>query len=169
MRGAQARGGPPPTADHTAQAAGQRPVIVIPGLLGSRLKDRETGRLVWGGVKGFIDPGTGYELALPLNSAETSRLVPDGLVAEVAGVSVYADILSTLQAAGYAPGFSDPANRAAFFVLDYDWRKSCVTNAAALGRKIRDIQAFYGRPLPQGGHRGPLPRRPRGTVLPPLR
>ena len=131
----------------TAQRAGaRRPVIVIPGLLGSRLKDRETGRLVWGGVKGFIAPGTGYELALSLNPNEPSRLVPDGLVAEVAGVSVYSDILSTLEQAGYAPGFSDPANRAAFFVFDYDWRQSCVANAAALGRKIKDVQAFYGDP-----------------------
>ena len=48
----------------------RNPVIVIPGILGSRLRDRDTKRLVWGAFSGdYADPrrGDGARLiALPM-------------------------------------------------------------------------------------------------------
>jgi hypothetical protein len=51
---------------------GRNPVIVIPGILGSRLLDAETGQLVWGVFSGdYADPrradGTRL-IALPMRS-----------------------------------------------------------------------------------------------------
>lgn len=124
-----------------------RPVILIPGLLGTRLEDRITRRVVWGGVKGFLGGGVAYDLALPVDPDEPDHLEPAGLVAEVAGLDVYAAILKTLRrAGGYQAGTEHPEMGAAYFVFDYDWRLSCAATAAALDRKIKEIQALYKDP-----------------------
>jgi len=94
----------------------RNPIIVIPWLLGSRLRDPASGQIVWGAFDGIAaDPGTatGARLvALPFTEAMQipgARVTPDGVLdrlqLRVAGIELalpaYAEILSTLGLGGY--------------------------------------------------------------------
>lgn len=130
------------------QTAGRRPVILIPGMLGSRLKDPDSGQVAWGGIKGFLGGGVASRLALPLEPGGPVPLVPAGVVEEVGGVDVYGGIQQVLeQMGGYAPpGSSAPLDRPAIFLFPYDWRQSSATNAAGLAREIQRIKGLYRDP-----------------------
>ncbi len=110
----------------------RRPLITVPGTLGSRLRDRETGRVVWGGGSRGLsadpeDPVEAALIALPILpedvplSALRDGVEPFGLVEtvtpEVLGipldVDVYAGALQTLSAGGFRS-----ETRSAIEVLD---------------------------------------------------
>ena len=128
---------------------GRRPVIVIHGLMGSRLVDRRTGKVVWGGVRGLLGGGVGDRLALPLQGERTPDLEARGFVDEIAGVDVYGGILRTLEAEG---GYlredrqTPPYRRATCFPFFYDWRLDNAANAAQLAERIEEIRGLYGEP-----------------------
>lgn len=130
------------------QQGGRRPVVLIPGLMGSRLEDPATHRVMWGGLRELIERDTAEKLAVPLDPAAPIRLVPAGLVGKVAGVDVYDGIVTTLTTmGGYkldAKGSS--SGKAVVFPFAYDWRLSNARNAGRLARFIKDIQKRYGDP-----------------------
>ena len=140
----------------------RNPVVVIPGLLGSRLVDPDSGRVVWGAFDGnFADP-TGAEganlMALPMGigiplDELRDGVVPDGAL-ETLDVSIfglpfqldaYRSILKTLGAGGYidkdmvqaARGLLDTEdlwgeNHFTCFQFAYDWRRGVPENAEQL-------------------------------------
>jgi len=128
---------------------GRRPVVVIHGLMGSRLVDRRTGQVVWGGVGGLLGGGVGERLALPLEGEATPELRADGFVTSIAGVDVYGGILRVLEDQG---GYlrqerqSPPYRRATCFPFFYDWRLDNGANAARLADRIEEIRSFYHDP-----------------------
>ena len=65
---------------------GRNPVIVIPGILGSRLVDRDSGAVVWGtNLSGYADPrsAAGARLvALPLHDGPDVNDEHDAVVAD---------------------------------------------------------------------------------------
>src|SRR5690242_11552297 len=84
------------------------PLIVVPGMCGTRLVD-DRGRVVWGSLAClYAGPS--------ITSATRSAGLLDGieLVPGVAGVDVYGGLIRFLQRAGYRRGED-------LFVLDYDW------------------------------------------------
>lgn len=141
----------------------RNPVIVIPGVLGSRLVDDSSGVTVWGAFrKDYANPGSadGARLiALPLTSdieqshdhnhhIETSVRsdgVLESLELKLAGIPIsiqaYAGILSTLGAGGYRDeslGLGEidyGTDHFTCFQFDYDWRQDIPSNAA-------DLKAF---------------------------
>jgi hypothetical protein len=146
----------------------RNPIIVIPGLLGSRLRDPASGRIVWGAFDGVAaDPGTpeGARLvALPFTDATQSRVTPDGVLEHVqirvAGIPLalraYAEILSTLGLGGYRDEALGLAGRVNYgndhftcFQFSYDWRQDNVRNAQRLMEFMREkrdfVQAEYAR------------------------
>jgi hypothetical protein len=146
----------------------RNPIIVIPGLLGSRLRDPASGRIVWGAFDGVAaDPGTpeGARLvALPFTDATQSRVTPDGVLdrvqLRVAGIPLalraYAEILSTLGLGGYRDEALGLAGRVNYgddhftcFQFSYDWRQDNVRNAQRLMEFMREkrefVQAEYAR------------------------
>jgi len=129
--------------------AGRRPVVVIHGLMGSRLVDRRTGKVVWGGVRGLLGGGVAERMALPLEGEKTPELEPRGFVDEIAGVDVYGGILRVLEAEG---GYlrqdrqSPPYRRATCFPFFYDWRLDNAANASKLAERIAEIRGYYGEP-----------------------
>ncbi len=161
--------------DKSAQyhAPDRNPVIVIPGILGSRLVDNETGMTVWGAFrKDFADPGSdeGAQLiALPLSSdlahdnnhhIETSVRsdgVLESLQVDLAGIPIsiqaYAGILNTLGAGGYRDeelglnSIDYGTDHFTCFQFDYDWRQDIPSNAARLkifiDQKRKDVQKNY--------------------------
>ncbi|MBA4039504.1 MAG: hypothetical protein C0468_04145, partial [Planctomyces sp.] len=149
----------------------RNPLIVIPGVMGTRLKDRASGRPLWGGdyKSGFADPGdeeqmrgvtVPMELGTPLESLVGSA-DPDGTIdalrVNVAGlpvqVSAYASLLRVLGAGGYwaadrrderAWNFLNygPESLTTSFQFDYDWRLTVPENARRLGRLVEQVIAF---------------------------
>lgn len=110
-----------------------RPVIVIPGILGTRLCERTDGTVVWGSRWSL---GNFARLALPAHyDIETLPHVPCGLVRTVNilgpwQVHQYDDLIKTLVDMGY----KEQQN---LFVFEYDWRLSNRYSARRLDSFIR--------------------------------
>lgn len=151
----------------------RNPVIVIPGILGSRLVDDDTGVTVWGAFRrNFADPGSedGARLiALPLSADPSddhdhhvqtsvrSDGVLESLELDLVGIPIsiqaYSGILSTLGAGGYRDetlglnSIDYGTDHFTCFQFDYDWRQDIPSNAARLktfiDEKRRDVQRAY--------------------------
>jgi len=148
----------------------RNPVIVIPGLLGSRLRDPASKQIVWGAFDGnAADPGTadGARLvALPFTDMTTPGAgvkqdgVLDRIKIRVAGIPItlqaYAEILNTLGVGGYRDEALGLAGQVDYgndhftcFQFGYDWRQDNVINAqnlmAFMKEKRAYVQAEYAR------------------------
>jgi len=147
----------------------RNPVIVIPGILGSRLVDDNSGVTVWGAFrKNYADPASrdGARLiALPLSAdlehnhnqnhhIETSVRsdgVLEDLQLDLAGIPIsiqaYAGILSSLGAGGYRDetlgleSIDYGTDHFTCFQFDYDWRQDIPYNAARLKAFIDEKRA----------------------------
>ena len=142
----------------TAQSpdALRNPLIVIPGVLGSRLVDDETQRVVWGEFGGDgIDPSSpsgARLLALPMAEGKALheltdnvhvRGVLDALEIRVFGVpfemGAYRDILVALGVGGYrdaGPDVNYSGLNHHSYQFAYDWRRDNVENAHRLHQFI---------------------------------
>lgn len=122
----------------TAQADDRRPIIFIPGMVGSKLCDRTTGEVVWG--EGSLSRFK--ELALPANfDPEHLKHKPCGLVEtiEVLGpfrFHFYDGLLKLFSALGYTEGKN-------LHIFSYDWRLSNTYNAMKLNE-------FIAQKVPEG-------------------
>ena len=134
----------------------RRPVITIPGTLGSRLRDRETDQLIWGGPNALsLAPSSDAAIraiALPIGAPETplrqlrDTVRPDGVVrtayASILGaviqLDIYSGIIKTLIAGGYDFRETREAEIAErdvnldAFEFPYDWRRDIVEAAQDL-------------------------------------
>ncbi|HEU4432654.1 MAG TPA: hypothetical protein VFR51_04610, partial [Pyrinomonadaceae bacterium] len=133
----------------TARAStGKRPVIVIPGILGSELINPKTGEKVWPSAYRTSQEG------LPISpnlEANRDDLVP-GKIVETAKLAkllpevyVYRDLLDALRRyAGYREGdWENPAadgDRDTYYVFAYDWRRDNVANARDLVRRLQRLK-----------------------------
>jgi pimeloyl-ACP methyl ester carboxylesterase len=143
----------------------RNPVILIPGILGSRLKDTATDTLVWGAFTGeFANPNrpSGARMAaLPMAEGAPLRELhdevrPDGALEEMRvrflglpiQLDAYVDILRTLGIGGYRDesgslGEIDYGEEHfTCFQFDYDWRRDNVENAQRLHAFIEDRRAY---------------------------
>ena len=149
----------------------RNPVIVIPGILGSRLIDESTGKTVWGAFRrDYADPQSeeGARLiSLPLEygpveaALRQPNIKPDGVLekldVKLAGIPIsiqaYSGILTTLGAGGYRDeslglnSIDYGTDHFTCFQFDYDWRQDIPTNAARLKEfieeKRKDVQRNY--------------------------
>ena len=130
------------------------PVIVIPGLFGSKLRNRATGREIWPGPWHDVLFGDYRQLALQFDP-QTLAVLPDDLEAfdiaeQVLGQDFYGPIIDTLKRyAGYVkgvPGVPAPPGERRYYVFPYDWRQDNVVHAQALERLIDAIRQDYGKP-----------------------
>ena len=149
----------------------RNPVIVIPGILGSKLVDADTGTIVWGAFGGgAADPETpeGVRLvALPMREGEplaalTDDVRPAGALdrvkIDVLGLplelTAYAQILATLGIGGYRDQTLAQAGAIRYgtghftcFQFDYDWRRDNVENARRLDAFVREKRAQVQREI----------------------
>ncbi|MEQ9461191.1 MAG: hypothetical protein RIG82_09595 [Phycisphaeraceae bacterium] len=159
-----------PTAMH--HGPDRNPVIVIPGILGSRLVDDATGKVVWGAFSGdYANPMSSEGARLvahpmgpgPLRELDTSVRV-DGALETVQVrlfrlplmLGAYIDILQTLGVGGYRDEQLAEANAIDYgtdhytcFQFPYDWRRDNVESARALMAFIEEkrslVQSLYER------------------------
>jgi pimeloyl-ACP methyl ester carboxylesterase len=129
-------------------------VIVIPGVLGTELKNPKTGEIVW--PSAFRTSQEGLPISPDLAS-NRDDLVPGKIIETVKlarvlpEVYVYRDLLEALRHyAGYresdwdnppADGYQDT-----FYVFAYDWRQDNVTNARLLVRRLQQLKSKLQRP-----------------------
>ncbi len=133
---------------------GKRPVIVIPGILGSELINSKTGEKVWPSAFRTAEDGLPMTPDLAGNHDD---LVP-GKIVEVVRLArilpevfVYRDLLEALRHyAGYHDGdWNNPGvegDRDTFYVFPYDWRQDNVANARELIRRIEGLKDKLQRP-----------------------
>ena len=129
------------------------PVIIIPGILGSRLRERGSGRELW--------PGSLYNvlfsarsLALDVDPKTLEPRVDDveayDLFRGLLGTDFYGAIIDTLERqGGYVrgfPGHAADAGRRRYYVFPYDWRQDNVVTAGKLDALIDQIRRDYGDP-----------------------
>ncbi|HEY0545577.1 MAG TPA: hypothetical protein VGC91_09395 [Pyrinomonadaceae bacterium] len=135
---------------------GKRPIIVIPGILGSQLINKDTNEVAWPSAFRVSD----NDLRLPispdlaanrdnlvaskiLDTIKLARLVPD--------VYIYHHLLVALNKyGGYTEGdWNNPGaggDRDTFYVFPYDWRRDNVETARELVRRIEDLKRKLNRP-----------------------
>ncbi len=142
----------------------RNPVIVIPGILGSKLRDA-SGQVVWGAFSGdSADPETpeGARLfSLPIGEGSletlTDSVTSDGaletLKVTLLGLpfelGAYVNLLKTLGVGGYqdqqlalAGAINYGDDHYTCFQFDYDWRRDNVENARRLLAFIKDKKAY---------------------------
>jgi pimeloyl-ACP methyl ester carboxylesterase len=137
-----------------ADVTDNTPVVIIPGLFGSKLRDRATGTEVWPGSARDVLLGDYQQLALAFDSS-TFEVKPDSLepfdIAEtVLGQDFYGPIIDTLRRfGGYRPAVpGTPARRGErrYYIFTYDWRQDNVLHARELDAFLDAIRADYGDP-----------------------
>lgn len=144
----------------------RHPVIVIPGILGSRLIEQDTGRIVWGAfADGYANPNHpdgARLLALPMAEGKSLAELTDTTISNGAlerlkvsllglpvQLNAYIHILGTLGVGGYRDqplGMSGAIDYGpghyTCFQFDYDWRRDNVENARRLHTFIREKRAY---------------------------
>ncbi|MEM9252894.1 MAG: hypothetical protein AAGB29_11145, partial [Planctomycetota bacterium] len=147
-------------------APDRNPVVVIPGILGSRLVDPDTGRVVWGAFDGgSVNPNRPADarlIALPMRQGATlgeltDRVAVNGALDRVRlrvlflplQLDAYRQILATLGAGGYVDqqlaesGAIDYGDEHfTCFQFAYDWRRDNVENAQRLHAYLLDRKAY---------------------------
>lgn len=140
----------------TVRRTGKPPVIVIPGLFGSRLVHSRTGETLW--PKLLVDDEA---LAMPISSINFADNKDEIVATEVLDkvnlgvlipeIDIYSKLLASLELyGGYRrANFEAPpadGDRDTFYTFHYDWRRDLVESAQLLGRRISDLQQRLGRP-----------------------
>ncbi len=146
--------------------ANRNPVVVVPGILGTKLKDSETGKVVWGSFTGeAIDPETSEGTALmahpvdpgtPIHQLKDS-VKPDGVLEQIRtelfglpiSLQAYVPILRTLGIAGFRDrdlGWMGPVDYGdrhfTCFQFGYDWRRSISEGARKFHAFIRKQKEY---------------------------
>ncbi len=144
----------------------RNPVIVIPGILGSRLVSTDTGEVAWGAFgSGALNPETAIGarlISLPMQKGVplkdlTDEVVEDGALEEISiklfglplSLKAYANILASLGVGGYrdqqlaeAGAIDYGTDHFTCFQFAYDWRRDAVENAKKLHEYILDRKKY---------------------------
>ena len=137
------------------QRTGKRPLIIVPGVLGSQLVNYETGEIVWpSAFRSSQDVGLPVSPDLEHNkdnlvarkivdTARLAKLTPE--------VYVYHDLLIALSKyGGYKEGdWNNPGadgDHDTFYVFPYDWRRDNVESARDLIERLEELKRKLNRP-----------------------
>ncbi|HSC28938.1 MAG TPA: hypothetical protein VLD67_16805, partial [Vicinamibacterales bacterium] len=149
-------GGPAIEQLYPAHAANRErvPVILIPGLLGSRLARADNGQELWPGSTRKLLTSDYQDIALRIDPY-TLEPIDDGLVASglfdgAIGRDFYRRIVKELrEAGGYRlsrPGNKVVQQKARLYLFTYDWRQDNVVTVRKLDELIEQIRRDYDDP-----------------------
>lgn len=133
------------------QKRSKNPILVIPGLLGSELVNKNTGEKVWFKLSRSEDD----DLRLPISpnlSENKDNLIASDLVRSVKiGLlreqKIYESLIMALQEQGYKEAsWENPVAENSFYLFAYDWRLDNIENAKLLITKIEAVKQKLGRP-----------------------
>lgn len=136
-------------------AKGRLPVIIIPGLIGSELINKNTKEKVWFDLGRSKDD----DLRLPISSNlknNRDNLIPGDILRKIQlvrltpEIEIYQKLIDTLRVDGFTEGkFDEPKagdDADTFYVFAYDWRLDNVENAQNLLTKIDAVRTKLNRP-----------------------
>ena len=132
--------------------AEQPPLVLIPGVLGSRLK-RKDGTEAWPGSIGNLLLSRYQDLAMRIDGdtlqARPGGLEPGALFDNAAGRQYYSRIIELLEGpGGYrrgTPGVAPDDSAPRYYVMTYDWRQDAVESARELDRLIHIIRQDHNQ------------------------
>ncbi len=145
---------PPDLAEITIKAVntgGKRPIVIIPGILGSELVNRHSGEKVWFSLRRSKDD----DLKLPVSrnlARSKDNLIPGDVLRSVkflfARRDFYGGLAKSLQENG---GYSEASMenppeslRDKFFLFPYDWRRDNVETARLLLQRLGALKRATG-------------------------
>ncbi len=145
---------PAPTLAALDRLEPKTPVVVVPGITGTMLRESATGKVVWGTGPRLIFPkdggyGAARAIHTPITSRE-SRLAPDGVLDRIvlAGIfrqDVYRPMTRAFTANGYRLGdLEDPDPGDSVFFFPYDWRQDNIQAAQLLLEGLERLRAVRG-------------------------
>ncbi len=141
----------PGACDHRLERV---PVILIPGLLGSRLARAADGVELWPGSTRKLLTSDYADLALRIDPVTLEPLddglVPSGIFEGAAGKDFYRRLVRELREAGgyqvMSPGRPVVEQQARLYVFTYDWRQDLVKTVGKLDELIEQIRRDYRDP-----------------------
>lgn len=130
---------------------GKNPVIVIPGLEGTEILQRD-GTHAWFSVR----RGKGDDLRLPMTSPVFTRdhdsLHPGDIIRKVdvkvlPDIEIYQSVIDALESKGYTEAtWANPKATDVFYVFAYDWRRDNVENAQLLMQRMQAVKTRLRKP-----------------------
>lgn len=134
---------------------GKRPVIVIPGLLGSELVNQRTGEIVWPALlrssDDELDLPVSPDLAANRDGLRAGKIIDKARFMRILPkTSVFHDLLESLRSqGGYEEGdWDNPGaygDRDTFYVFAYDWRRDIVETAREFIARVRSLKRKLNR------------------------
>jgi pimeloyl-ACP methyl ester carboxylesterase len=135
---------------------GKLPVIIIPGIIGSELINKDTNDVVWFGLR----RSSTDDLRLPISTnlaGNRDNLIPRDILRSVKlfaflpETEIYERLANTLETSGgYKEGKWDAPSENGFedtyYVFPYDWRRDNVESARLLIRRIEELKAKLKKP-----------------------
>lgn len=130
------------------------PLLILPGTMGSKLRERAGGQVLWGDLRSmFLPRDGGASLALPLGpNVSSARLLEAH--APVMGfralfglleADVYRSLLRLLERNGYRLGdLDDPRPGDSLFFFPYDWRRGKIEAARQLIDALHSLRRARG-------------------------
>lgn len=141
---------PEPVLPELRERLAETTVVLVPGVTGTKLVDRSTGRTVWGNTWSFLSPHDGgHAMALPIvNSQDT--IDPDGPIEEIRLLTyrkeVYGTVVRLMEKNGLRRGdLENPRDGDRFFFFNYDWRRDNIAAARQLARQLELLGRFAQR------------------------
>lgn len=139
----------------------RNPIVLIPGILGSRLFDEQTGDPVWGALGGGYLRQHLAHLAFPMERGRDLASLRDGIipgevldrlqvhVGATVEVKAYAQLLAALGVGGYRDETLGRAGIVDYghdhftcFQFGYDWRRSSAVNARLLDQFLKEKKSY---------------------------
>lgn len=132
----------------------QPPVIFVHGVLGSKLRDKETGMEGWFSSPWKLIFDDFRHLSLDINpetlEVESNRYEPFELAGDIIGKDFYGNIIKTLvDYGGYEQvevGKKINPHQKNLYTFVYDWRQDNVKNASKLADLVDQIRKEYSNP-----------------------
>ncbi len=149
----------------------RNPIIVIPGVLGSKLVDTESGTVAWGEIgRGLENPKKDEEIrriALPMHEGKTLQELRDNVITEsvlesikitIYGITVeknaYGNILASLGVGGFINENYGETKTIDYgdrhytsFQFAYDWRRDLVEAAKQLHEYILEKRTYVQKEI----------------------
>ena len=142
----------PPVLPAVQRLAERTPVVLLPGITGTKLRDRKTGEVMWGESRHLLRPRDGgYALARPIHEdlddpSELEGFAPIESIS-LAGFErdIYGPILELLRLNGYRLGdLARPEPTDDAFVFPYDWHQDNVVSAGRLAEALEGLRRVRG-------------------------
>ncbi|HEY8561101.1 MAG TPA: hypothetical protein VIL74_12070 [Pyrinomonadaceae bacterium] len=136
---------------------GKRPIIIIPGILGSELVNSETKERVWINLSAAKTDGLSLPISPRLDENRdkivASRIIERAKISNfLPEVSIYEALIRAVERyGGYTKDDWENPDAAGggldkYYVFAYDWRRDNVENARLLTRRIEELKRNLGDP-----------------------